>query len=1263
MADTTLNVVIRGDASSVTAATRTVRRDLNEMQTGVMNTGTAVEQLKSSIAGLVGAAALGALVKASLDAALQMERLTRQFTVFTGSADLAARELAFVKQEANRLGLDMTGLTETYGRFLNAIKGTVNEGEKGRAAFIGISEGMAAVGMTADMQNRAWAQLTQGIMKGKFEMEDLKTINEAGLPIFKLMADALGITTGELLKMQSEGKLMVEDVLPKLGDSMHKAFGQSAVDSANSAQGAINRMNNALMESKAALGDALIPLFTDLLQILKPIIEGIKELIGGLQILSIKMTSLQDKAAGGGFKGFLSSPLQYIAGKMFGTGVTAAQAQASEDEAIAELMKRYDKTGPTGYTAAEKARQAQNKSNIMPDEKAAAAAEKWRATLADLNKEIEQLNPTMNAYEKRLLDINNRYDDLIGKYPEHKTELEGLRQEYIKQLQTSQLAAEVKRKELELETNHQRVMDSIQQRKLQLLGADQQTLAVQNAKNVLITAEETMQNRIATETNPKKAAYMQQELEAQQEVNRLVLQEAEERRRMNNLHKQASEYQELINISKKAGLDTKQLEISQAQVAYDAKRADYAQKIKSYQASGNDLAASTASQYLAQLDTLYAQKDANAANLIKLQEVLGIQTSITQEIEKQQKGISFAKNSAGEDIVVQRTKDEQYKADRELTSNIGEAGHFYGAWFGYVYDAAKQRMADYEREQREKQALLDQESAAQKALADQEKADQAKLALAKAEEQKTTIKAVVALHGAASASVVATWEQQQAAAKQAKAAAAAQQATELQAAAAEQQVIAAEQQAAAVANMAEQTEVFKDAVSSMADQAYTLAESLRAAADNLRKTQTALAGSSTSTLSPEAKYLLAKQQFDQTLAEANATGDAALYNRLPELARAYLAASQGYNASGAGFVSDYTSVQTGLGQAATQADIYADQAEIIGDTLSRMEELLDAIKTALETGGDTANLLTQLQQATSTGLGSSGVIAARIGTSSITGSVAAYMDAVKSATEGTKLSTDAVTAAVGSTTSAVSTGLGTTGALAERIGISSATNSLAWAMDQSRIHNAAAATNTGNTVTGLSGTGVIATRIGTTSTAGSLANLMNDTEINTSGTKASTDLVKTATDLVSSRIGTKTTTDTLANLMSGVDTTLDGSLLNSSTKGRLNTAKDLYTYDPLSTTKIKEVNSSYTYFAKGGIANQASIFGEAGPEAAVPLPDGRTIPVTLFGAADNRDEEIKELRAQTRVLQEGFNQLITINRQQEKRLAGVENKARLAAAA
>lgn len=53
-------------------------------------------------------------------------------------------------------------------------------------------------------------------------------------------------------------------------------------------------------------------------------------------------------------------------------------------------------------------------------------------------------------------------------------------------------------------------------------------------------------------------------------------------------------------------------------------------------------------------------------------------------------------------------------------------------------------------------------------------------------------------------------------------------------------------------------------------------------------------------------------------------------------------------------------------------------------------------------------------------------------------------------------------------------------------------------------------------------------------------------------------------------------------------------------------------------------------YAEGGISNKPAIFGEAGPEAAVPLPDGRSIPVTLYnaggGANDNeRDGSVLRL--------------------------------------
>jgi hypothetical protein len=58
----------------------------------------------------------------------------------------------------------------------------------------------------------------------------------------------------------------------------------------------------------------------------------------------------------------------------------------------------------------------------------------------------------------------------------------------------------------------------------------------------------------------------------------------------------------------------------------------------------------------------------------------------------------------------------------------------------------------------------------------------------------------------------------------------------------------------------------------------------------------------------------------------------------------------------------------------------------------------------------------------------------------------------------------------------------------------------------------------------------------------------------------------------------------------------------------------------------------YKAYANGGIANTPSIFGEAGPEAAVPLPDGRSIPVKIINPSNdsniNTAETIAELKSQ-----------------------------------
>ena len=81
--------------------------------------------------------------------------------------------------------------------------------------------------------------------------------------------------------------------------------------------------------------------------------------------------------------------------------------------------------------------------------------------------------------------------------------------------------------------------------------------------------------------------------------------------------------------------------------------------------------------------------------------------------------------------------------------------------------------------------------------------------------------------------------------------------------------------------------------------------------------------------------------------------------------------------------------------------------------------------------------------------------------------------------------------------------------------------------------------------------------------------------------------------------------------------------------------------------------TDYPKFANGGIANQASIFGEAGAEAAVPLPDGRSIPVKIINPSNdsniNTAETIAELKSQNQKLEVLVNTMMATSKAEREK--------------
>jgi hypothetical protein len=834
---------------------------------------------------------------------------------------------------------------------------------------------------------------------------------------------------------------------------------------------------------------------------------------------------------------------------------------------------------------------------------------------------VSQLEST-GEYEKaateaiRLNQLTKEYKTLKSAATGSEEAAAALRAQEL--LEQQQLLA-AKRKLLQMDTDHQATMIRIERSKLSALGYDDVAIQLMTGKLEAANQEAELANQIATEINPKLKAQLQEQLEAQRVVNGLVQEEVELRNEVADAQKKVAAYNDLIKMAQAAGEDAKLVTSLATQVAYDAKRLELTQQITKANQSGQEVVSNITSQTLQQLENLWAQKDASAANLAKLREVLGVQQEITAESNKKSNNDLIDEYNAN--INITRTKDEQYQYYKDIQSGFERlnALESWGAtWFDYIQNQAKVYTQQYEKEQAEK-------SAAEAAKAMSEK-------IAKA------------------ASDIST------------------------------------------------------AAIDLARSGQDMAKSLRDVASNLRSARTNLAGSSTSILPPEEQLALARTEFLNTAAAAQTTGDVKLYDQLPELARTFLELSKTYNASGTGFVSDFNTVQSILAESANAADSQASSAEVIVSLLQQQTNLLTNINAALGSGGATAGLLSSLYTVNNQ-------INSAIGTANATLTIGNdTASAINTNTANTALHAGYIntnTANTATHAGGINENTGTTATHAGYINTNTAntatqagginTNTANTASYTSGINENTGYinTNTANTASYTGGinenTGYINTNTANTAThTGGINENTGYINTNTANTASYTNYINTNTANTATHAGginvNTSSGGTLAWWLSSVNTqatntasytsrtrdVLNGSLMASQSAGRVSGVVDTYAYKPNSTTQIDHVTSTYSYYAKGGIADDPtghSIFGEAGPEAAVPLPDGRTIPVTLYGAADNREsetvEELKkanaELRAAVRLLQAGFSQLVDNTGRQARSLNGIENKARLAA--
>lgn len=223
----------------------------------------------------VGTFVTGYLVKSFVDAAAQTERLKTSFNSVFGSD--AANQMRFVREETNRLGIDMMSSAEAYKGIAAAAKGTAITNRDVQQTFLGVSEAAAALQLTSEQSQGALLAISQIISKGKVSMEELRGQLGERIPgAMQIAARSMGVTTAELEKLVASG-IPAEKFIPRFAAQMRKEFGPAALESANSFNALSNKFNNSTFEMKAAIGETLLPALIDLFAAFQPIVGGMRD--------------------------------------------------------------------------------------------------------------------------------------------------------------------------------------------------------------------------------------------------------------------------------------------------------------------------------------------------------------------------------------------------------------------------------------------------------------------------------------------------------------------------------------------------------------------------------------------------------------------------------------------------------------------------------------------------------------------------------------------------------------------------------------------------------------------------------------------------------------------------------------------------------------------------------------------------------------------------------------------------------------------------
>lgn len=204
------------------------------------------------VASMATVTAWGLQVGAELQKAqIGIQRLAEVSGLSTAAAaNLAREQLADLRRFAEDTTFEFAPLANGVQRLMAAGL----EAQTATHWIKTLGDTTAAYGAGADEMNRAIIAISQSMAAGKIYAQDMNQLNNAGIPIWRMMAEATGQTEAELRELGKAGELLSDDVWPQLIEYMETYEGTARRMASDIP---LYAWGNALEAFRNALGDLI----------------------------------------------------------------------------------------------------------------------------------------------------------------------------------------------------------------------------------------------------------------------------------------------------------------------------------------------------------------------------------------------------------------------------------------------------------------------------------------------------------------------------------------------------------------------------------------------------------------------------------------------------------------------------------------------------------------------------------------------------------------------------------------------------------------------------------------------------------------------------------------------------------------------------------------------------------------------------------------------------------------------------------------------